>query len=163
MLIKNLAYFFFSAVLLTSCNKDEGQPEYIPLKIVYQFEAKIVPLNLSELEDFSSTPHKFYIVNSENDIPENPLIGSADLKAAGINFSQESLLINYTLLLGEINSYQYKWLYDNWFEQYEFCIIYEKIPDSEYIDGEIERVSYIRNAIVVDKIPEDARCVTSEN
>ncbi len=147
-----------SIVLFTSCNKEDREPEYTPLTIHRQFNTQTMPVKLSELKDFTEYKDKIFIVNSIDELPEDKYFSTEDFVRANINFSEYSLVIVYQLILGDIVTYQYGWCYDNWDESYQFNTIYDRIKDSEYVDGEIENFTYLRSAILVRRIPFDAKC-----
>lgn len=117
-----------------------------------------MPVKLSELKDFTEYKDKIFIVNSIDELPEDKYFSTEDFVRANINFSEYSLVIVYQLILGDIVTYQYGWYYDNWDEHYQFNTIYDRIKDSEYVDGEIENFTYLRSAILVRRIPFDAKC-----
>lgn len=56
------------------------------------------------------------------------------------------------LILGDIVTYQYGWCYNNWEERYQFNTTYDRIKDSEYVNGNIENFTYLRSAILVRRI-----------
>lgn len=146
-----------SIVLFTSCNKEDREPEYTPLTIHRQFNTQTMPVKLSELKDFAEYKDKLFIVNSIGELPEDSHFSTEDFVRANINFSEYSLVIVYQLILGDIVTYQYSWCYDNWEERYQFNTTYDRIKDSEYVDGEIENFTYLRSAILVRRIPADAK------
>lgn len=147
-----------SITLLTSCNKEDIEPEYTPLTIHRQFNTQTMPVKLSELKDFTEYKDKIFIVNSIDELPEDWHFSTEDFLRANINFSEYSLIIAYQLIIGDIVTHQYEWCYNNWDERYQFNTIYDRIKDSEYVNGEIENFTYLRSAILVRRIPSDARC-----
>lgn len=148
-------------VLLPSCNKNEREPEYTQLGIHRQFNTQTMSVSLANLKDFTEYKDKIFIVNSIADIPQDSHFSTEDFEHANINFSEYSLIIVYQLLIGDIVSYQYSWGYNNWDEQYQFNTTYDRIKDSEYVDGQIDKFTYIRSAILVRRIPADSPCSIS--
>ncbi len=144
--------------LLTSCNKNNNEPEIIPLTIHRHFKTEILQVELAETDKFSEYRDKVYIVNSPNDIPVDKYFGVETFKESNINFTDFSLIIVYQLLLGEVTTFKYDWRYNNWDSRYQFNFTYDSIKGSEYIDGEIDKFSYIRCAFLVHHIPSDAEC-----
>lgn len=155
-------FLCFSITLLASCSKDSNEPELIPLTIYRHFKTEILPVQLSEVDDFSRYIDRLVIVNSNDEIPTDEHFSVEALKKANINYSEHSLIIVYQLLLGDIATYIYNWYYNNWYDRYEFNTTYDLIKGSEYVDGESERFSYIRCAIVVRHIPSDSNWMISE-
>lgn len=146
--------------LFTSCNNNEDrEPEYTPLTIHRQFNTQTMNVKLSELKGFTEYKDKIFIVNSIDELPEDKYFSTEDFVKANINFSEYSLIIVYQLILGDIVTYQYG--YNNWYEHYQFDTTYDRIKDSEYVDGEIENFTYLRSAILVRRIPSDAKCSIS--
>ncbi len=111
-----------------------------------------MPVKLSELKDFTEYKDKLFIVNSIDELPDDKYFSTEDFVRANINFYEYSLVIVYQLILGDIVTYQYSWCYDNWEERYQFNTTYDRIKDSEYVDGEIENFTYLRSAILVRRI-----------
>lgn len=153
--------FLLSFALLTSCNNEDREPEYTPLTIHRQFNTQAMPVKLSELKDFTEYKDKVYIVNSTDELPDDKYFGTNDFVRADINFSEYSLVIVYQLIIGDIVTYQYGWGYNNWDEHYQFNTTYDRIKDSEYVDGKIENFTFLRSAILVRQIPSDAKCYYS--
>lgn len=157
--------FVLSIALLTSCHKDDSEPAKTPLKIYRQFKTETKTVRLSELESLAGLDDKLCIVNSIEELPDDPFFGTEEFQRAAINFSEYSLIIKYHFVFGDVTGYEYGWYYNNWFLRYEFHITYDIIKDSEYVDGEIDLAIYVRSAILVRHIPSDSRCATcySEN
>lgn len=153
--------FLLSIVIFTSCNKEDREPEYTPLTIHRQFNIQTMPVQLSELKDFTEYKDKIFIINSIDELPEDKYFSTEDFVRANINFVEYSLIISYQLLIGDVVACQYGWCYNNWYEHYQFNTTFDRIKDSEYVDGEIENFTYLRNAILVRHIPSDARCTYS--
>ncbi len=120
-------------------------------------ETVIVPVKLSEIDDMASYKDEVFIVNSPDDIPDNKIIDSDDLKAVNIDFTRQSMIILYQMQIGKIVSSEYRWLYNDWEEYYLFDSVFKKIKDSEYENGEIENFSYIRSALIVKQISPTSR------
>ncbi len=148
-------------VLLPSCNKHEREPEYTQLGIYRLFNTQTMPVSLANLKDFTEYKDKIFIVNSKADIPVDKHFSTEDFERANINFSDYSLIIVYQLLLGDIVAYNYNWSYNNWEQYYQFNTTYDRLKDSEYVDGEIDRFTYIRSAVLVRRIPADSQCALS--
>ncbi len=146
----------FCIFLLASCNKQDRETEIIQLPIHRQFKTETMPVKLSEIDSFTEYKDNLFIVNSIAELPEDIHFGVDDFKRADINFSEYSLVIAYQFIIGDVVAYKYNWLYNNWFDRYQFNISLDKVKDSEYVDGEIERCTYMRSAILVRHIPSDS-------
>lgn len=144
--------------MLVSCHKDDySDPQLTPLAIHRQFHTEMSAIRVSELDSFEGLDDELYIVNSIDELPDDRLFGTEEFLRADINFSEYSLIIVYQFIFGDVLSYKYDWYYNNWSLRYQFYITCDRAKDSEYVDGEIERATYIRSAILVSRIPSDSR------
>lgn len=155
-LLKILAVI--TIVLLISCHKDDSDPLLIPLPIHRHFSTEMISLRVSELDSFPEL-NNLYIVNSIEDLPDDRWFSTEEFLRAGIDFSQYSLIIVYQFIFGDLLTYKYDWCFEDWCLRYQFNIICDRVRDSEYVDGEIERATYIRSAILVNRIPSDSRWI----
>ncbi len=146
-------------ILLGSCQKENFEPLQTPLPIYRQFNTEISTIILSEQENFDGFYDNLHIVNSIDELPDDRVFGTEEFRRADINFSKYSLIIAYNLILGDVLTCKYDWSRNNYFLDYAFDVTCERVKDSEFVDGEIQRVSYIRSAILVSHIPSDSRCV----
>jgi len=160
-MMKYIFFLLLAIGLLTSCNKDEGDPEFTPLPIERQFKTETLPVKLSELKDFTEYEDEVFIVNSIDELPDDKHFSVEDFTKANINFSEYSLIIAYQLLFGDITSFSYGWCYNNWFDRYQFNTKLGYVKDSEYEAGEIENLTFIRSAVLVRHIPSDSDCTIS--
>lgn len=154
-------FILMSIVLLTSCNKEDKEPEYIPLAIHRQFDTETMRVKLSCLKDFTDYKDEILIVNSLDGLPQDKYFEIEDFRRANINFSEHSLIIVYQLIIGDVVSYKYGWGVNNRDERYEFHASYDFVKDSEYVDGEIENFTFIRSAILVERIPSNSNRIIS--
>lgn len=153
--------FVISAIILTACKNNDREPQITPLTIHREFKTESMPVKLSEVTDIKEYKDRMFIVNSIDDLPDDPQFGVADFQQAGINFADYSLIITYQLIPGYITGYKYGWAYDNWFERYQFYVSLIQIKDSEFENGEIENFTYFRSAILVKRIPTTSSWVIS--
>ncbi len=160
--ILNILLWLSICLLTSSCGKEENESEVVSLTIHRQFDTAVMHGKLSDLNDFSDYEDRGLIVNSLDDLPEDEYFGNEDFIRAQIDFSRYSLILVYQFELGDIISYKYRWCYNNWFDRYQFMATFNRVKDSEYVDGEVENFSYIRSAIVVSHIPSDAKWSISE-
>lgn len=144
--------------LLVSCSKEEKEPELTPLPIVRQFDTMTTSVRLSGLEDISGYRDFSVVVRSADELPDDPHFGTGDFVRADIDYSRYSLLVSYHLLLGDVSVESCRWGFNNWFDRYEFGITFAHVKDSEYDgDGEYEYMTYVRSAVLVNRLSEDAR------
>ncbi len=154
---------FVSLFAVASCNKEEEQELFKRLPIYKQFQTETKAVKLSELKDFTDYSDQVFIVNSPEGLPEDIHFDTYVFQNANIDFSKYSLIIAYKLIMGEIGAYQYYWGYNYPLAAYEFMLDYERIKDSQYQDGEIENFTYLRFAMLVDKIPSNSNWVLSSS
>lgn len=155
-LLKILAVI--TIVLLSSCHKDDPDPLISQLPIHRNFGSEMICLRVSELESFPELDD-LYIVNSIEDLPDDPWFSTEEFRRAGIDFSKYSLIIVYNFIFGDILTYKYDWYFEDWCLRYRFDITCDYVRDSEWVDGELERATYIRSAILVNRIPSDSRWI----
>lgn len=146
--------------LLSSCHKDDySDPMLTPLAIHRQFKTEVSSLSMSELESFDELPDGLHIVNSIDELPDDRLFGTEKFRKADINFSDYSLIIAYNFIFGDVLTCKYDWCFNNFILRYQLNISLDRVKDSEYVDGEIDRFSYVRSAILVSRIPSDSRYI----
>jgi hypothetical protein len=149
------------AMLLTSCYDDDSKPEYEALTVDFQFNTSTKAVDLSELEDFSDYQDHLYVVNSLDELPADDNFDMDEILKADIDFTNYSLIVVYNLVLGDVISYQYRWKYNNWRERYEATSTFVRKKDSEYVNGEVGRCTYVRGAFLVKHIPSESLYVGS--
>lgn len=158
--VKYLIFCLISLLMLSvSCNKKETEPIYIPLSIKQTFETEMKEFNISHIEDWSPINDTVKIINSLSELPADEIFGNEEFLS--VDFSQHSLIIVYDVQFGKVMSARYRWGYNNYFEQYDVNINYEVIKDSQCIDGEITFATFIRGAILVDRIPSDSEIIAT--
>lgn len=144
--------------LFSSCDKSSDVPELIKrLPVDRVFKTVILPVKLSETTGLDAYKEKVYIVNSADEFPDSEIIPCDDLEAVDVDFTRQSMIISYQLQLGKIVSAEYRWLYNDWDDHYTLDTTFKKIKDSEYENGAVENLSYLRSALLVARIPSDSR------
>ncbi|MCH5240012.1 MAG: hypothetical protein J1F38_07295 [Muribaculaceae bacterium] len=152
--IKYLVLCLFGLSLgLTSCNKNNATPIYIPLPVIETFNPVMKEFYYSESQGLPIINENVYVVNSISELPDDDIFGNEEFMNQEIDFSQYSLIIFYNLQLGKILSTKFRWGYNNDLEKYQVSISYEVEKGSDIIDGEVELVNYVRGAMLVDHIP----------
>ena len=151
----SLFNLFLLAVLFSffSCNKNEMEPETVSLPVIETFNPVTKEILSSEISDLALYKEQVFVVNSMSELPDDEIFDNEEFLNQDIDFSKYSLIIFYNLQFGKILSTEYKWGYNNYFDQYVVRIIYEIEKGSTYVDGEIELTTYVRGAMLVDHIP----------
>lgn len=143
-------------MLLSSCNGDVQEPNFETLTVAFQFNTETKTVDLSGFKDFSDYPDKMYVVNSLEELPADINFDMDEIRHAEIDFTNYSLVLVYNLVLGDVLSYQYSWKYNNWRERYEATSTFVRKKDSEYVDSEVDRCTYVRGAFLVKHIPSES-------
>ena len=139
--------------LLTSCGgKDDDQLcLYTRYDIVSEFEPKSKTLYWGDMtpEERRLYPRDGFVVNSRADFPRDIVFGLEDIKSADIDFSQYTLLIQYVLVPGYVQSHNMLWQKNNADNKFEFVTWFKTSDLQESSDA----FTYYRAAILVKKIP----------
>ena len=154
--MKKIKYLILCLIVIltgvSSCNKNDVNPVYIPLPIIETFKPVTKEIHFSEIQDLAPYKQQVFIVNSITELPDDEIFGNEEFLDKDIDFSQYSLIIFYDLQFGKIISSKYRWGYATDLEQYQVSIGYEIEKGSEN-DGKMELATYSRGAIMVDHIP----------
>ena len=140
-------------MVLSSCNKNDSTPNYIPLPVIEKFNPVMKEIIISDNHILSSYRESTHIVNSLSELPDDEIFGNREFLDQDIDFTKYSLIIFYDLVFGKILSTRYSWGYSTDLEQYQVSISYEVEKGSDYIDGEVELATFVRGAMLVDHIP----------
>lgn len=154
---KVLACIFCVMLCLTSCHRDEPDAvlEY-PIITEYETLSQTVLWLDKEAVDHSkylNTQH--FIVNDLSQLPDDKIFGTDDFRNYDIDFSTRSVLISYMVIPGVYYGHRYTWMYDNTQKQYQLYTTYYTYREGEE-DTKSEVYSYIRTAVLVKKISNDA-------
>ena len=152
--IKYLILCLFGLSLgLSSCNKNDRNVTYISLPIIETYAPVMKEFYYSESQGLPTINEKVYVVNSMSELPEDKIFGNEEFLNQDIDFSQYSLIIFYDLQPGKIKSTKYKWGYDSDLKHYYVYTGYEVEKGSDIMDGELEIITYVRGAMLVNHIP----------
>lgn len=155
--IKYLILCLFGLSLgLYSCNKNDPTPIYIPLPVIETFKPLMKEIYISTSQDFIPLNEHVYVVNSISELPHNEIFNNEEFLNNEIDFSKYSLIIFYDFAFGKIRSTKYRWVYATDINKYQVSISYEIERGSDIVDGEIEMVTYVRGAMLVDQIPSNS-------
>ena len=152
--IKHLIFYLLGLTLiLTSCNKNEATPTFISLPVIETFNPVMKELDISEIQNLELFKEQVFVINTISELPKDDIFGTDEFLDQDIDFSQYSLIIFYDIEFGKIASMKYRWGYAIDMDQYQVSINYEIEKGSDFINGEIGLVTYVRGAMLVDYIP----------
>ena len=148
--------FLISLLGLTSCHHEENKL-YQMLPIVKEFEPVYYIFDGDEIskEEWVEMQNLRLIINSEDEFPEEELLGLEELKENNIDFRKYTLLLGYFKLPGLVLGYKYQYARELETDQLIFFMGF-RLDQEAYKDPETDNLfSYSRSAILVSKIPED--------
>ena len=154
--IKYLILCLISLVELTSCHHDDNKL-YQMLPIVKEFEPEYYIFDGDEIskEEWLEMQNLRLIINSEEEFPEEELLGLEELKESNIDFRKYTLLLGYFKLPGLVLGYRYQFARELATDQLVFFMGFRLDQEADK-DPETDNLfSYSRSAILVSKIPED--------
>ena len=144
-------------MVLTSCDHEREKP-YQMLPIVKEFEPEYYIFSGDEIskEEWLEMQDLRFIINSENEFPEENLMGLEELKESNIDFRKYTLLLGYFKLPGLVLGYRYQYARESETNQLIFFMGF-RLDQEAYKDPETDNLfSYSRSAILVSKIPENS-------
>lgn len=151
---KFLLFFVVAITMLASCGKDDEPQLYTRYEIVQELEPKSKTLNWGEMsqDERRLYPRDGYVVNSRNAFPRDVVFGMEDIKSADIDFTKYTLLMQYVLVPGYVQSHRLFWQRNNTEKKYEFVAQFSTSAFEESLDA----FTYYRAAVLVKKIPENS-------
>ena len=156
--LKYLILFFLGILLgLPSCNLKSDSPYQI-LPIVKEFEPEYYIFDGDEIskEEWLEIQNLRFIINSEDEFPEEDLIGLEELKQSNIDFRKYTLLLGYFKLPGLVLGYKYQYARELASDHLVFSMGF-RLDREAYKDPVTDNLfSYSRSAILVSKIPENS-------
>ena len=161
--MEKIKYLIFTLIGLSlgfsSCNKNDSTPIYLPLPVIESFTPMMKEFIISDSQDLVPYSEHTYIVNAISELPESDIFGDKEFVDQDIDFSRYSLIIFYDLEFGKIESIRYRWGYATDIDKYQVSISYEIEKGSDIIDGEMVLATYVRGAMLVDKIPSNSEVI----
>ena len=148
--------FLFLILTLISCHH-EGEKLYHLLPIDEEFEPEYYIFDGDEIskEEWVEMQNLRLIINSEEEFPEEELLGLEELKESNIDFRKYTLLIGYFKLPGLVLGYRYQYARELATDQLVFFMGFRLDQEADK-DPETDNLfSYSRSAILVSKITED--------
>lgn len=159
MKFKNVKYLFlFLPGIFLSCNNNEEPvyPEYFPIE--YEFETEYRAFNRAELtsEELAAMPDKSFVIYSEDDFPDEDLMGLQQIKDSDIDFNKYTLLLNYERIPGFIVAHLYSWSKDIKEDSYNFSMTFFSKHENDNENPVKDIYTYCRTAVLVERIPFDS-------
>lgn len=156
--LKNLIVVLGLCSLLlgfASC-KHKSEMIYHTLPVEKEYEALTYVFDWNEIskEELQELPNLQLVINSDDDFPEENLMGLEELKESDIDFKNFTLLLVYHRVHGVVGSYNYKYAKDFENDTVIFSIIYQLDRDFTEKTEIAELFTYCRSAILVAKITE---------
>ena len=154
--IKYLILCLISLLELTSCHHDDNKL-YQMLPIVKEFEPEYYIFDGDEIskEEWLEMQNLRLIINSEEEFPEEELLGLKELKESNIDFRKYTLLLGYFKLPGLVLGYRYQYARELATDQLVFFMGFRLDQEADKDPETNNLFSYSRSAILVSKIPED--------
>lgn len=142
--------------VLLSCNRNDVEPLPQKLPIQYEFEPEYIVFNRTELtsEELEEMPDISFVINSEDEFPDEDLMWLNPLKESNIDFQAQTLLLNYEKIPNIVTGHRYSWTRNEAENKYNFYMYFSTEPSKETENpGFI--FTYYRTAVLVKKIPTD--------
>lgn len=156
MKLKYLLSFLLIGILgsLTSCNKNDDTPSEIRIQILEDYLPCSVTFDRSDklfYELCSQWSNKYMIVNSKDDLPDDPVGFNSSYK--NINYKEYSLLLAYRLHNYSIDSFRNMLIKNNIENTYDWTI---SIGSGDFGSDNYDNLTISRFAVKVKKIPDNA-------
>ena len=162
--MKKIKYFilclFGISLALTSCNH-KSEKLYQSLPIVKEFEPMeyVFDWDKTSKDEFQKMPNITFVINSEDEFPEENLIGLEELKESNIDFRKYTLLVDYYRLPGIVLGHRFAFTKDLEKDVFIFSLSF-RLDHDLWGNPEAESLfTYYRSAILVSKLPEDKEVV----
>lgn len=141
--------------ILASCNRHNDEKPYTYLEIIQELEPQSSVIDWGNMtsEERHQYTRKGFVINSVNEFPDDANVNLTDLKLGNIDFTHYTLLVEYALIPGYIQTHRLSWFYDNMEEEYVFQSSFRILNQEEDSDG---MCTYYRAAILVNKIPSNS-------
>lgn len=145
---------------LTSCNNNKNDL-YQFLPIVKEYEPEYYVFDRDEIskEELQEMPDLRLVINSENEFPQENLLGIEELKDSNIDFKKYTLLLSYFKLPGVVLGYRYQYAKELETDSIIFFMGF-RLDQKIYENPETENLfTYCRSAILVSKIIDDSELI----
>ncbi len=149
-----------AAVLVSvaaSCRHDEPKDRYLDVQKQFEPESVVIPWGYMTPEERRKYPREQFVVRFAAEMPEQDVFGPVDIDASAIDFNKSTLLLVYNLIPGYIRKVRYGWRYETAEDIYAFYAVYDISDYDENGEYDDNMFTYYRTAVLVDKIPADAK------
>ena len=153
----DIVFLFLCLSVLSACNRNREEPPFeteLPVREIYTPENVWVEINDAEEYDrLVGWSGRLFVVNSPDEFPEGDGIGFSRAYTEA-DFSNHTILVYYHIHAWEFDRFSYRYVYYNQEAKYNWSILIGvDSPEPTYAD----RRCLTRFAVMVDKVPEDAR------
>lgn len=167
-------FFSFILLILSSCNHNEPQDiQVFPIISDLDMESKVIDWAALTPEERQQYPSLNCVVNSENEFPQENLMGLEKIKSMNIDFEKYTLLLSYNKIAGIVEGHKYTWtknLREGVFELWMDFKVNQVNTDFDGYNGlddevdesqpqEVFILTYYCTAILVKKIPANSEVI----
>ena len=142
--------FLFMVLAFSSCNNHERL--YKNLSIDKEFEPEYLVYDIDEISDEEKAKLKncTFVINGEDEFPQEELMGLEKLKESNIDFKKYTLLLCYYRLPGIVAGHVFLLTKDLKNDSFIFTMAFRLDRENEEYDN---LFTYYRTAVLVSKIP----------
>lgn len=161
-------------IILSSCNHNEPQDvQLFPIISDLETESQVLDWASLTSEERQRYPNLNCVVNSEDEFPQENLMGLEKIKSINIDFEKYTLLLSYNKIAGLVEGHRYTWtknLREGVFELWmDFKVNHVNSENDEFIPGndeadelqpeEVFILTYYCTALLVKKIPANSEVI----
>lgn len=160
-------------IILCGCHNNEGRDMYLTFPIQSELETESLELNWAALTSEQRQEYKRgnFVIDSEEEFPEENLMGLERIKSMHIDFDRYTLLLSYNLISGIVEGHRYEWrknLQEGVFELWmDFKVTHPEDFESPWDGNELDDsqsqetfiVTYYCTALLVNKIPANSKVI----
>lgn len=149
--------FFCLGLFLFSCNhKDEFLYHTLPVEKEYALLKFVFDRNEISKDELNVMPNLKLVINSEEEFPEEKLMGLEEIKDSDIDFQKYTLLLVYYKMAGVVKDYNYTYAKDFQDDIIIYSLNFNLDPDLGDPIKKEDLFTYCRCAILVSKISKDS-------
>lgn len=163
---------FLFAVILCSCHHSSGGDMVQTFPIQSELESEYKVLDWSELtpEERHQYRRVNYVIDSQEDFPDENLLGLDRIKSMNIDFEKYTLLLSYNLIPGIVEGHKYLWTKNLQEGVFELWMHFDTVvPESGTSSGALLEagsqseapfiITYYCTALLVNKIPAHSQVI----
>ena len=155
MKLRNFIFLFLGLILFSCNHESEKLYQFLPIAKEYEPEYYVFDGDEISKEEWLEMQNIRFIINSEDEFPEEDLMGLEELKKSDIDFKKYTLLLGYFKLPGLVLGYRYQYARELATDQLVFFMGFRLDREADKNPETDNLFSYSRSAILVSKIPED--------